>query len=264
MAGTVPGENHDGTRETVTAVLRACQLLGQFSPERPVITLAELTAASGLNKPTVHRLMTSLVEAGWVHRDSGGAYRIQLPLFTIGAAALAEFDLRGAARPALEALAHRFGDTAFLMVPSEAGAVCIDRVEGGKPLVLAAIGIGSVLPYHAAAAPVVMAAFDADLRERVLAGPLPAFTAGTHVDPAEFAAHLDRVRADGVSFSHDDYLNGVSAVAAPVLGAGGTLVATLSLGGRSEDFRDGEGEARAAAVRESAAALTRSVVAARI
>ncbi|MDQ0380941.1 IclR family transcriptional regulator [Amycolatopsis thermophila] len=251
-----------GTRETVTAVLRACQLLGEFSPDRPVITLAELTAASGLNKPTVHRLMSSFVEAGWVHRDPAGAYRIRMPVFTIGAAALAEFDLRAAARPALEELAQRFGDTAFLMVPADAGAVCIDRVEGGKPLVLAAIGIGSVLPYHAAAAPVTMAAFDPDLRARVLAGPLPAFTPATHSDRDEFAAYLDQVRAEGVSVSRDDYLNGVSAVAAPVLGAGGTLVATLSLGGRSEDFTGPEGEQRATAVRAAAAALSQSVAAA--
>ena len=118
-------------------------------------------------------------------------------MFAIGAAALAEFDLRAEARPTLEQLAKRFGDTAFLMVPEEAGAVCIDRVEGGKPLVVAGIGIGSVLPYHAAAAPVAMVAFDPQLRARVLAGPLPAFTARTHVNAEEFARHLDRVRADG-------------------------------------------------------------------
>ncbi|MEU0507979.1 IclR family transcriptional regulator [Amycolatopsis sp. NPDC006125] len=262
VAEAVPEGN--GTRETVTAVLRACQLLGQFGPDRPVITLAELTAASGLNKPTVHRLMSSFVEAGWVHRDHAGAYRIQMPVFTIGAAALAEFDLRESARPVLEELAGRFGDTAFLMVPADAGAVCIDRVEGGKPLVLAAIGIGAVLPYHAAAAPMAMAAFDPELRARVLDGPLPAFTATTHSDRDELAAYLDQVRAEGVSFSRDDYLDGVSAVAAPVLGANDSLVATLSLGGRSEDFTGPEGEARATAVREAAAALSRLVTAARI
>ncbi|GAA2863031.1 IclR family transcriptional regulator [Pseudonocardia halophobica] len=253
-----------GGRETVGSVLRACALLGHFGADRPVITLAELTALSGLNKPTVHRLMTTFVEAGWVSRDAAGAYRIRMPLFAIGAAALAEFDLRAEARPALEALAAEFGDTAFLMVPAEAGAVCIDRVEGGKPLVLAAVGIGTVLPYHAAAAPVAMVAFDPTIRARVLAEPLPAFTSETHVDPAEFAAHLEHVRAEGVSRSRDDYLTGVSAVAAPILGHHGSLVATLSLGGRSEDFAGAAGESRAAAVRAVAARLSATVAAARL
>lgn len=260
VGGASPIEGPDATsRETVGSVLRACRLLEQFGTERPVITLAELTAASGLNKPTVHRLMTSFVEAGWVHRDAAGAYRIRMPVFAVGAAALAEFDLRTEARPTLEELAARFGDTAFLMVPADAGAVCIDRVEGGKPLVVAGIGIGTVLPYHAAAAPVVMAAFDPAIRDRVLAGELTAYTRATHVDPAAFAAHLDEVRADGLALSRDDYLGGVSAVAAPVLGAGGALVATVSLGGRSEDFGGAEGEARAAAVAEAAGRLTTTV-----
>ncbi|ALE73926.1 Transcriptional regulator, IclR family [Pseudonocardia sp. Ae168_Ps1] len=252
---TVAGES----RETVGSVLRACRLLEHFGADRPVITLAELTAASGLNKPTVHRLMTSFVEAGWVHRDAAGAYRIRMPVFAVGAAALAEFDLRTEARPALEELAARFGDTAFLMVPADAGAVCIDRVEGGKPLVVAGIGIGTVLPYHAAAAPVVMAAFDPALRERVLGGELRAFTGSTHVDPAELAAHLDEARASGIAVSRDDYLGGVSAVAAPILGADGALVATVSLGGRSEDFTGPDGEARAAAVAEAGRGLSTTI-----
>ncbi|MBC3191515.1 IclR family transcriptional regulator [Pseudonocardia sp. C8] len=241
------------------SVLRACRLLEQFGAHRPVITLAELTAASGLNKPTVHRLMTSFVEAGWVHRDPAGAYRIRMPVFAVGAAALAEFDLRTEARPALEDLAARFGDTAFLMVPSDAGAVCIDRVEGGKPLVVAGIGIGSVLPYHAAAAPVVMTAFDQAIRERVLAAGLAAFTETTYVDPVAFAAHLDEVRAAGVAVSRDDFLRGVSAVAAPVLGRDRALEATISLGGRSEDFTGPEGDVRAAAVRKAARRLSAAV-----
>jgi DNA-binding IclR family transcriptional regulator len=261
---SVVSEEAGGPRETVSAVLKACALLGYFGADRPVITLAELTAESGLNKPTVHRLMTTFVEAGWVSRDPAGAYRVRMPLFTIGAAALAEFDLRSEARPALEALAGEFGDTAFLMVPAEAGAVCIDRVEGGKPLVLGGIGIGTVLPYHAAAAPVAMAAFDPAIRTRVLTDPLPAFTSATHVDRAELAAHLDAVRLEGLSRSRDDYLTGVSAVAAPILGHGGSLVATLSLGGRSEDFAGADGESRAAAVRSAAARLSATVEAARL
>lgn len=255
-----PAEGADATsRETVGSVLRACRLLEQFGADRPVITLAELTAGSGLNKPTVHRIMTSFVEAGWVHRDAAGAYRIRMPVFAVGAAALAEFDLRTEARAALEGLAAAFGDTAFLMIPADAGAVCIERVEGGKPLVVAGIGIGTVLPYHAAAAPVVMAAFDPAIRERVLAGELTAFTGATHVDPTALAAHLDQVRAEGTALSRDDYLGGVSAVAAPVLGADGALVATVSLGGRSEDFTGSEGAQRTVAVVEAARALSTAV-----
>jgi DNA-binding IclR family transcriptional regulator len=247
-----------GGRETVGSVLRACALLSHFGADRPVITLAELTALSGLNKPTVHRLMTTFVEAGWVQRDTLGAYRVRMPLYAIGAAALAEFDLRTEARPMLEELAARFGDTAFLMVPAETGAVCIDRVAGWKPLVLAATRVGAVLPYHVAAAPVVMAAFDPEIRERVLAAPA---TAEKYPEVAEYAALLDQVRAEGITV-RSDYLVGVSAIAAPVLDADGALVATISLGGGSDAFAGEEGTLRANAIRTAAATLSSTVGAA--
>ncbi len=63
-----------------------------------------------------------------------------------------------------------------------------------------------------------MVAFDSELRRRVLREPLPAFTEMTQSDPGEFASHLVHVRAEGVSRSRNDYLNGVSAVADPILG----------------------------------------------
>ncbi|MCH1868808.1 IclR family transcriptional regulator [Nocardioides sp. CFH 31398] len=246
-------------RETVGSVMRACALLGLFSAARPVVTLAEMATESGLNKPTVHRLMSTLVEAGWVDRDAQGAYSIRMPLFVIASAALADGDLRALARSDLEALAGRFGDTAFLMLPADAGAVVVDRVQGGRSLQVTGIGVGTVLPFHAAAGPVVMAAYDDAIGRRMLASPAEAYTDATVVDPGSLEARLATVRRDGGTVSHGDYLDGVSAVAAPVLGRGGELVATLSLGGPSSDFRDAAGEERFTAVREAAARLTRSL-----
>ncbi|KAJ1683794.1 hypothetical protein LUZ63_020939 [Rhynchospora breviuscula] len=200
--------------------------------------------------------MSTFVEAGWVSRDAQGAYRIRMSMFVVASAALAEGDLRSLARPELEALARRFGDTAFLMVPADAGAVVVDRVEGGRSLQVAGLGVGTVLPFHAAAGPVLMAAYDDALRARLLAGPADPFTASTLTDPAALAARLDAVRADGVSTSRGDYLDGVAAVAAPILGRSGELVATLSLGGPEADFTGDGAHGRLDAVREAAARLT--------
>lgn len=246
-------------RETVGSVLRACTLLGFFSAARPVVTLAELAVESGLNKPTVHRLMSTFVEAGWVDRDAQGAYSIRMPLFVIASAALADGDLRALARSDLEALAARFGDTAFLMLPADAGAVVVDRVQGGRSLQVTGIGVGTVLPFHAAAGPVVMAAYDDAIRRRLLAAPATAYTDATLVEADALEARLQEVRRDGGALSHGDYLDGVSAVAAPVLGRAGELVATLSLGGPSSDFTEAAGAERFTAVVEAADRLTQSL-----
>ncbi len=244
-------------RDVVGAVLKACALLEHFDTARPVWALNDLTVASGMNKTTVHRLMTTLVHAGWVARTADGAYRIAMPLFEIGAAAVSRLDIRDAAKPVLQELAATFGDTAYLMVPAESGAVCIDRVEGNNSLVVAGISIGSVIPYHAAAGPTVMLAYSPDLRADWLERDLPAFTDRTVTRPSALREHLDRVVAQGYSVSDADYLDGVAAVAAPILGQRRELVASVSVGGRRDAF-DGDGlAARVDAVRAAARRLSR-------
>ncbi|QBJ96953.1 IclR family transcriptional regulator [Rhodococcus sp. ABRD24] len=236
---TVPIEHESpGGRDTVGAVLKACALLEHFGADRPVWTLNALTAASGMNKTTVHRLMATLIHAGWVDRTGEGAYRIAMPVFEIGSAALAKLDIRSAARPFLSDLAAAFGNTAYLMVPAEQGAVCIDLLEGRNTLVVAGINVGSVLPYHAAAGPTVMLANSKVLQDRWIKEELPAITDRTITDVNELVQHLDKIREVGYSVSNSDYLPGVAAVAAPILGRDGSVLASISVGGRADEFED--------------------------
>nr|WP_237421853.1 IclR family transcriptional regulator [Gordonia sp. SID5947] len=197
----------------------------------------ELTEASGMNKTTVHRLMATLIHAGWVDRTGDGAYRVAMPVFEVGSAALIKLDIRSAARPFMVQLAERFGDTAYLMVPADQGAVCIDRVEGSNPLIVAGINIGSVMPYHAAAGPIVMLANSEELRAQWVRAGLTSFTERTLTDVEGLTSHLASVREAGYSVSDSDYLAGVAAVAAPIFGRAGVVVASISVGGRVEAFR---------------------------
>lgn len=237
-SGALRAEQSDtaGSRDIVGAVLKACTLLGHFDAAHPTWTLNDLTAVSGMNKTTVHRLMATLMQAGWVDRTAEGSYRIGMPVFEIGSSALVQLDIRTAAQPFMNQLAEEFGDTAYLMVPADEGAVCIDRVEGNNPLVVAGINIGSVLPYHAAAGPIAMLAHSKPLRDRWIDSHLTPYTDHTITDRTALTEHLDRVQRAGYSVSNSDYLTGVAAVAAPILGRNGTVVASISIGGRVEAF----------------------------
>ncbi|MFI8773236.1 IclR family transcriptional regulator [Gordonia sp. NPDC062954] len=252
-----PGESGSSSnREVVGAVLKACSLLEHFGVDRPTWTLNELTTVSGMNKTTVHRLMATLIHAGWVDRTDEGAYRIGLRVFEIGSSALEELDIRSAAKGYMSDLAEGFGDTAYLMVPAEQGAVCIDRVEGHNTLVVAGINVGTVIPYHAAAGPTVMLAYSEKLRDRWIRDDLPAFTDRTLVDAAQLREHLDVVRREGYSLSNSDYLDGVAAVAAPIIDRSGALIASISIGGRVEAFEGDDLSAKIDRVRDAAARIS--------
>lgn len=256
----VPVESEaPGGRDVVGAVLKACTLLGHFSADRPAWTLNDLTVASGMNKTTVFRLMATLIQAGWVDRTDEGGYRIAMPVFEIGSAALSKLDIRAAAKPFMSDLATTFGNTAYLMVPAEQGAVCIDLLEGRNSLVVAGINVGSVMPYHAAAGPVVMLAHSEALRDKWIGENLPAITDRTITDPGRLVEHLDEIVEAGYSLSNSDYLPGVAAVAAPILGRDGSVVASISVGGRAEEFQDDVLAAKIEKVRNAGARITRIV-----
>lgn len=257
MAAPSDPENNAGGRDIVGAVLKACSLLDNFDAAHPTWTLNDLTSASGMNKTTVHRLMTTLMHAGWIDRTADGTYRVGMPVFEIGSSALIQLDIRTAARPFMTALAEAFGDTAYLMVPADEGAVCIDRVEGNNPLVVAGINIGSVLPYHAAAGPISMLANSEPLRERWIHNGLASYTDRTVTDTKALLAHLDSVRRAGYSVSNSDYLAGVAAVAAPIFGRDRSVVASISIGGRVEAFDGDALSTKIEHVRDAAARLSR-------
>jgi len=243
-------------KNVVNSVLKACQLLETFSEERPALTLSELAGSAGLSKTTAHRLLATLVRAGWLARGPEGTYKISMKVFNIGAVAVTGFSLRDEARPFLLALAEEFGDTAYLMVPADTGAVCIDLVEGTSALTVKKISVGSVLPYHTAAGPMTMLANSPPLQDRWLAAPLQRFTPDTITDAQTLRNELTKIASEGYTVSDQDYLEGVGAVAAPVFGAASEVVGTVSLGGPAHHFRGARLVSVISAVREAAGTLS--------
>ncbi|NKQ57461.1 IclR family transcriptional regulator [Amycolatopsis sp. K13G38] len=246
----------DDAKNMVNSVRRAGQLLEAFDQEHPSLGLTELAEATGLNKTTTHRLLATLVRMGWLTKTVEGEYKIGMKLFSLGSIALAGFSLRDEARPLLLELAERFGDTAYLMIPGDSGAVVIDLLEGAGPLTVKHISVGTVLPYHAAAGPMTILAYLPEVRERWLAEPLERFTDHTVTTAEALTAQLDKIRAEGYTISDEDYLAGVGAVAAPVFGQSGKLQATISLGGPAVNFRGSRLLGIISGVREAAATLS--------
>lgn len=227
-------------RNHVGSVIKAVRLLDGFSVERRVLTLQDFTTATGMNKTTVYRLLQTLVAAGMLVRAENGAYRLGAKALRLGAIARADLDLRAEALPFLQALADEFGDTAFLMIPGDLGAVTIEAIGGTSPVRIHGVSAGTVLPYHVAAGPTVIAAFHPEIADRVLASAKTRSTSRTLTDPDELAARLERVRRDGYAISAEDFIDEISAVGAPVRDDTGEVVGSLSLGGPSSHFGAGD------------------------
>lgn len=246
-------------KNIVGSIIKGSRLLDLYTTERRQLSLSEFAAEAGFNKTTTYRLLQTLVAVGWLVRSADGGYRLGTRLLVLGAIARADLDLRRDALPFMHRLADELGDTAFLMVPGPQGAVIIETVVGANPVQVAGLMPGAVLPYHVAAGPVALAAFCPDVEASVLATSHEQFTARTVTTADDLGRRLLETREQGYALSLEDYIDGVAAIGAPILGADGVAVAALSVGGPLASFAERERERTIALVVNAAAALTASL-----
>jgi DNA-binding IclR family transcriptional regulator len=179
------------------------------------LSLAGLVEATGLARPTAHRLAAALEAHRLIGRDGAGRYRLGLRLLGWAGAVSAELGLVEAARPVLEALRDRTGESAQLFVRDGDSRLCIASSE--RPAGLRdTVPVGAVLPLDRGSGGKVLLAFGDPSR-----GGLPG------VDPAE----LETVRRRGWAASLAEREEGVGSVSAPVLDSNGRIHGAVSVSG---------------------------------
>lgn len=237
-------------KSVVNSVLRACRVMELLAAEGPEVPLARVAEATNLSRPTAHRLLSTLLLAGWVRRSAAGRYALTMKVFTVGSAAPQGVSLRDLARPALRALAQETGDTAYLLVPYEGKALCVDRVEGPHPVRVHNVNVGDSVPLYSGAAPITILAS----RPELLEGDAAAKRAARR---SAVEARLKMALTDGYVISPDDLLQGVTAVGAPITDGQSIVVGGVSVTGVNDRFDDEHTVAVVAALLRTAAEISR-------
>ncbi len=206
-------------------------------------SLAQLVAATGLARPTAHRLAVALEHHRMVGRDLQGRFILGPRLAELASAA-GEDRLLAAAGPVLAALRDHTGESAQVYRRQGDQRVCVAAAE--RPIGLRdSIPVGSALTMLAgSAAQVLLAWEEPDRLHRGLHG-------------ARFSATtLSGVRRRGWAQSIGEREAGVASVSAPIRGPSGRVVAAVSVSGPVERFTRQPGRQHAAAVVAAAAQLT--------
>lgn len=222
----------------VPAVAKAFRLLETLSRSAEPLGTSELARRLGLGKSTVHGLVTTLETIGVLEAVNGTKrYRIGRGLHALLRSGGSQPDIRALARPSLERLAAATEQTSFLGVPADSHVTILDTVHG-RPAMSVSAPVGSSIPLLAGAVgKAILSTWDALKREAFLTSQsLPAFTAKSIVDVPAYRRALDDAVARGAAVDSDEYVDGMRAAAAPVVGAAKQLVAVVWVAGFSRNI----------------------------
>jgi IclR family acetate operon transcriptional repressor len=223
-----------GEKRNSSSSLRKALLLLSVVAEQPPTTegmsLVDLAKRSGINKSTVLRLATPLIDENLIERDRlTGKFRLGFGSLRLGQSYLDSLDLRSAANDELRSLMRKTANTVHLVVLSGHDVVYLDKVED-EATVRMASRVGATMPaYCTAVGKAIMAYSSEDVVSTILSAPLLPITAKTITDPAALRQELGAVRRRGYAIDDRENEPEVRCVAAPIFNHDDVVVAALSV-----------------------------------
>jgi IclR family pca regulon transcriptional regulator len=212
----------------VEALARGLDVLTCFDARHPTMSLSEVAVAAGLARPTARRLLLTLAELGYVRATDAG-YALTPKVLDLGIAYTSSLGLWDLARPHLEALVARTGESSSMAQLDGSDIVYVARVSVPKIIALR-VDIGTRFPAERTSqGKVLLAALTEDEVPAALAQPTRSGLPSRPYDPDELAAELVRVRAQGWALADEQLAPGVRSVAAPVRDATGAVRAAMNV-----------------------------------
>jgi DNA-binding IclR family transcriptional regulator len=239
------------TQRGIQSVEVGGRLLLALAHEGRPMALKDLALAAGMAPPKAHPYLVSFGKLGLIAQDeASGRYGLGPLAMQLGLISLQQSEPVRLASAQLPGLAALVGQTVGLAVWGNRGATIVRTEEGPLP-VHVSMRHGTVMSLRGTASGRLFAAWLP--RARILAAePQECFDAA-------FERELDALRGAGIAHAVDAAVPGVSALAAPVFDAAGTMVLSLTAVGPGASFDVAPHGAPARALKACAAELSRQL-----
>lgn len=201
-----------------------------FTADRPRQSIAEVSAASGLDRATARRCLLTLAHLGYADYD-GKYFTLTPRILRLGTACLATMPLPQMVQPLLDQLSDRLGESSSVSILDGTEIVYVARAAQRKVMSIALMP-GSRLPAFCTSMGRVMLAGLPEAKARLMleAAPLPARTRHTRTEPDAVMAELAIVRQQGFALIDQEVELGLRSIAVPLLNARGSIIAALNIG----------------------------------
>lgn len=219
--------------ETVQSIDRALNLLEILSDHDKGLGLIDLSERSGLSKSTVHRLLNTLSENGYVKQnEDSGKYLLTMKLFHLGSKNVEKMDILKLSRPYLEKLRDLSGEVVHLVLLDGNEIIYIDKVESENTIrMYSNIGKKGTL-YSTSVGKAIMAYLsDEEIRKIWDSIKIEAFTEYTITDFKEFMKEINEIRKAGYAMDREENELGVRCLGSAILDYTKRPVAAMSVSG---------------------------------
>lgn len=213
---------------------RGLAVLGRFTPERPVLGIADIADSLGMSRSTTHRYVITLVALGFLEQGVSHKYRLGLRMTDLGMSALNSNGLRGHTRPYLNALRYRTSYTTSLSVLDRLEILYVERARSFRRWqhkIDLNLRAGSRLPAYCTAMGKVLLASLPEAEQRELIGETELVLRGPNSITSKKALRieLEQVLENGMAANNEELVPGLVSIACPIRRKNREVVAAVNL-----------------------------------
>ncbi len=206
-------------------------VLNLFSFKRPEWGVSEVAKTLAIPKSTTSEIMASLATQDLLRRTDEGRYRLGWRLFYLSQVMLDNTDFYIEARQVMYELVERWGETFHLTVLDEAQVLYLEKLQGTPAVQILLSRVGARLPTHGSGVGKVLLAHRTwhEVTTLLEEEGLKPFTPNTITSFDRLAEELEQVRRQGYAYDHEEVIQGLCCVAAPIYDENGRALAAMSI-----------------------------------
>jgi DNA-binding IclR family transcriptional regulator len=229
----------DKSNYIIQSVSHALDVLEEFQGDVDELGVTELSKKLKLHKNNVFRILATLQSRNYIEQNKANEnYRLGLKCLHLGQTFIQQRGMLKQAKPILQELAEKTGETSYMSILRGSDVVYLDVVEP-TTTVRVVSRLGLHMPLHATAAGKALVAFESeeDLRKR-LGEDLKQYTKNTIRNIEELFRNLESARSQGYATDLEEFEEGLRCIASPIRDYTRKVIGALSVSGPANRLTD--------------------------
>lgn len=223
----------------VPAIDKCFSILALIAEAKRPFGFNEVVKNLGLNKSTVFNILHTLNDLNVLERGPDGLFRLGTRLFVLGNAAAGGSELIQTVHPYLETINREFKLSTFFGILSDQEVIIVDKADRAHRIKISS-EIGMRIPIFAGVAGKALLSqlSETDIDEILSANTPKRYTPRTIIDKAVYKKEILSVKKTGIAYDREEYIEGLIALAVPVLTHREDLQAAIWAVGLKQEFRE--------------------------